>query len=99
PVELLIAHYQPVHDIEGAQDVFARTQPQGAQENRPQKLALAINAHVQDVLLIVFEFHTRSAIRYDLAQEIDAIIRCLKEHSRGTLKFADDNAFSPVHDE
>ena len=57
PVELLVAYHQAVDGVEGAQNIFARSQTQGAQENRAQKFAFAVNAHIQHVLLVVFEFH------------------------------------------
>ena len=55
PEKLLVANYQTIDGVEGAQNVFAGTQAEGAQENRAQEFALAINTDVEHVLLVVFE--------------------------------------------
>ena len=99
PEQLLVADDQPVDGIEGAQNVFARTQAQGAQENRAQELALAVNADIQNVLLVVLELHPRSAVRNDLAEEVGAVVGGLKEHARRTVQLADDHALGAVHNE
>ena len=98
PVKLLVANHQPINGVKRPQNVFARTQPQGAQENRAQEFALAVDAHVQHVLLVVLEFHPRSAVGNDLAQEVGAVVGGLEEHARRTVQLADDHALGAVHD-
>ncbi len=73
--------------------------PKGAQENRAQEFALAVDADVENVLLVVFELHPRSAIRNDLAEEIGAVVRGLKEHARRAVQLADDHALGAVNNE
>src|SRR5438270_679200 len=82
PEKLLLLDRQPIHCVKGAQNVFATAQSEGAQENRAQELTLAVNAHVQHVLLVVFELHPRSAVGNDLAEEVGAVIRRFEEHAR-----------------
>ena len=96
PVQLLVANHQPVHGVERAQNVFARAQAQRAEENRSQKLALTIDAHVEHVLLIVFKFHPGSAVRNDLAEEIGAVVCRLKEHARRAVQLADDHTLGAI---
>ena len=99
PEKLLVADRQAIHGVEGLQNVFAGTQAESAQEDRAQEFALAVNAHVQHVLLVVFELHPRSAVRNDLAQEVGAVVRGLEEDARRTVQLADDHALGAVDDE
>ena len=99
PEELLVANHQPIDGVEGTQDVFAGTQAKGAQKNRAQEFALAIDTHVEDVLLVVFELDPRSAIRNNLAEEVGAIVRGFEEDAGRTVQLADDDTFSAIDDE
>ncbi len=99
PEELLVADDQAVHGVEGAQNVFARTQTKRAQEDRAQELALAVDTNVEHVLLVVLEFHPRSAVGNDLAQEVGAVVGGLEEHARRAVQLADDHALGAVDDE
>ena len=99
PIELLVSDVEFVDRVEGAQNVFAGAQTEGPQENRAQKLALAVNAHIEDVLLVVLEFHPRAAVRNDLAEEVGAVVGGLEEHAGRAVQLADDHALGAVHDE
>src|SRR5581483_5575474 len=99
PVQLVVADRNAIDGVEGAQDLFIRTQAEGAQEDCPQELALAIDAHVEDVLLIVLELHPRAAIGNDLAQEIGTVVGRLEEDARRAVQLADDHALGAVDDE
>src|ERR1700730_8167870 len=99
PVELLVVHHQAVDGVEGAQDVFASPQPQGAQEDRSQKLALAVDAHVEHVLLVVFEFNPGPTIRNDLAQKVGTVVGGLEEDAGRAVQLADDHTLGAVDDE
>ena len=79
PLQLAVGDVQPVHGIEGLQNLFVRTQPQRAQEDGAQELALAVDAHVEGVLLVILKLHPRTAVGNDLAQEVGAIVGGLKE--------------------
>src|SRR5205823_12226326 len=63
------------------------------------KFALAINANVEHILLVVFELNPRTTIRNDLAQEIRAIVGCLEEDARRAVQLADDDALGSIDDE
>src|SRR5208283_4278309 len=99
PVELFVADGDTIHGIEGAQNVFAGTQAEGAQENRAQELALAVNANVEHVFLVVFEFHPGAAIGDDLSQEVGAVVGGFEEDAGGTVQLADDDALGAVDNE
>src|SRR5205814_4779047 len=55
--------------VELAKDLFVRRQTEGAEENGAEEFALAVDADVEDVFLVVLELHPRSAIRDDLREE------------------------------
>src|SRR4029077_9167465 len=67
-------------------------------EDRPQEFALAIDANVKNVLLIVFKLHPRSAVGNDLAEEISAVVRRLEEDSGRTVQLTDDDALGAIDD-
>src|SRR6185437_5295676 len=79
PAQLLIFQADAVHGVERAEDVFIGTQAQSTQKDRAQKLALAVNADIDDVLLVVLKFHPGSAIGNDLAQEICGLFAVSKK--------------------
>jgi len=82
PLQLAIRDVNAIDGIEGLEDLLVGTQPQRAQEDRSQELTLAVDAHIERVLLVVLELHPRTAIRNDLAQEVSAIVRRLEKHTR-----------------
>src|ERR1035441_4074699 len=88
-----------IDGVERAQNVLIRTQAQRAQEDAAQELALAVDAHVQDVLLVVLELDPRAPARNDLAQEVRAVVRVLEEDARRAMQLADDHALGTVDDE
>src|SRR6185437_16656308 len=79
PAQLLVFQADAVNGVKRAQNVFIGAQSQRAQKDRAQEFALAINADVENVLLVVFKFNPRTAIGNDLAQEISAVVGGLKE--------------------
>src|SRR6185312_5743525 len=81
PAQLLVFQADAVNRVERAENVFIGAQPQGAQKDGTQEFALAVNADVKNVLLVVFKLHPRSAIGNDLAQEVSPVVRGLKEHA------------------
>ena len=54
--------------VELAKDLFVRGQAERAQEDRAEELALAVDADVEDVLLVVLELHPGAAVRDDLGR-------------------------------
>ena len=99
PEQLLVADHEAVRGIESLQNVFAGTQAEGAQKNRTQEFALAVDAHIQNVLLVVFELNPRSAVGNDLSQKVRTVRGRLEEHARGAMQLADDDALSTIDDE
>ena len=74
PVKIAVAQRDALHLIERAQNFFIRLHAQSAQENRAQEFALAVDAHVQNVLGVVLELNPRSAIGNDFPEEIAAVV-------------------------
>ena len=68
--------------VERAQYLLVRLHAQGAKEHRTVELTLTINADIQKILVVVFEFNPTAAIRNDLAQVI-ALRRYLFEEHAG----------------
>src|ERR1019366_1119385 len=89
PVQFVVAQSDAIDGVKGAQNVLIRTQAERAQENASQELALAVDANVQDVLLVVLELDPRAAVRNDLAQEVRAVVRGLEEDARRAMQLAD----------
>ena len=99
PEQLVVGQLDLVDRVEGLQNLFVRTQAECAQEDGAEELALTVDAHIERVLLVVFELNPRTAIGNDLAQEVAAVVRGLKEDARRTMQLRNDDALGPVHDE
>src|SRR5579859_966224 len=57
PIKLFVLQRNAVNGVERLQNIFIGTQAKSAQENGSQELALAVDAHIKNVLLVVFELH------------------------------------------
>src|SRR6266852_3876513 len=55
--------------VELAKDLFVRRQTEGAQEHGAEEFALAVDADVEDVFLVVLELHPGAAVRDDLREK------------------------------
>ncbi len=99
PEELLVFDGDAIDGVERAENVFTGTQTKRAQKDRSQELALAVDADVEDVLLVVFEFHPRAAVGNDLAQEICAVVGGLEEYAGRAVQLADDDALGTINNE
>ena len=75
PEQLAIAHRDRIHHVERLENLLIRPQTKRAQEDRSQKLALAIDAHIQRVLLVVLKLYPAATVRNDLAQEVGAVAK------------------------
>ena len=99
PEKVAVAQSNPLHLEERAQHIFIRLDPQRAQKNRAEEFALAVDADVENVLCVVFEFHPRSAIWNDFPEEVAAVVRGLEENTGRAMQLADDHALCAVNDE
>src|SRR4030088_3105515 len=99
PVQLAAFELDGVDGVEGLENLLIRTQAERAQEDGAEELALAIDADVERVLLVVLELHPGAAVRDDLAQEVGARIRRLEEDAGRTMQLRDDDALGAVDDE
>ncbi len=99
PVEVLVAQRNPLDLVKGAQNVFVGLHSQRAQEDRAEELALAVDAHVKNVLRVVFEFHPRSAVGNDFAEEVGAVVGAFEKHARRAVQLGNDDALGAVDDE
>ncbi len=97
-MQLAVDNVNPIYSVEGLQNLFVRTQSQRAQEDGAQELALAVDADIQRVLLVILKLHPRSAVRNDLAQEVGAVVRRLKEDARRAVQLRNNHALRAVHD-
>ena len=89
-----------IYGIERAKDVFVISLSQErAQEDRRQELALAVDAHVKQVLRVVFEFDPRTAIGNDLREEVGIVLGFLEEDAGRPVELRDDDALGAVDDE
>ena len=84
--------------VEGADDLVGAAQTERAQEHRRQELPLAIDADVEQVLLVVLELHPRSAIRDDL-RDVERLVFRVEERARRAVELRHDDALGAVDDE
>ena len=68
PVQVAVAQRDALDLVEGAQNFLVRLHAQRAQENRAEEFALAVDAHVQNILGVVLELDPRAAVRNDLSR-------------------------------
>ena len=99
PAQLAVLHVDGVDGVEGLEDLFVRAQAERAQEDGAEELALAVDADVERVLLVVLELDPAAAVRNDLAEEVGAVVRRLKEDAGRTVELRDDDALGTVDDE
>src|SRR5579885_3292694 len=99
PVEILVAQGDAFDLVEGAENLLVGLHAESAQEDRTEEFALAVDAHVKNVLGVVFEFDPGAAIRNDFAEKVGTVIGGLEKHARGAVHLADDDALGAVDDE
>ena len=99
PGQLAVVHLDGVGQVEGLENVLVGPQTEGAEEDGAQELALAVDANVERVLLVVLKLYPGAAVRNDLAQEVGAIAGGLKEDAGRTVQLANNDTFRPVDDE
>ena len=99
PEELAVLDRDLVDGVEGAEDFFVGLEAEGAQEDGAEELALAVDADVEGVLLVVLELDPRAAVGNDLAEEVGAVVGRLKEDAGRAVELGDDDALGAVDDE
>ena len=99
PVQVAVAQRDALDLVERAQNFFVRLHAQGAQENRAEEFALAVDADVQNILGVVLELDPRAAVRNDFPEEIAAVVGRFVKHAGRAVQLADDHALGAVDDE
>ena len=90
--------------VEVVQDVFVR-QPERMEQHGGRKLALPVDAHVNDVLGVELEVEPGAAIGNDprreqqLAGSVRLALVVVEEHARRAVHLRDDDALGAVDDE
>ncbi len=67
PVQLAVLHVDGVDRVEGLENLLVGAQAKGAEEDGSEELALAVDADVEGVLLVVLELYPAAAVGDDLA--------------------------------
>src|SRR5262249_18287664 len=99
PEQFVVANGQAIDGVESAENIFTRAQAERAQKDGAQELALAVDADVKNVLLVVLELDPGTTVGNDLAEHVSAVLAGLKEHAGRAVQLADDYALGAVHDE
>ncbi len=99
PHDLLVFEDHFAALVEGAQNVRVGFEAEGAQEHRAVELALTIDADVEQVLVVVFEFDPAAAIRDDFPEVVTERLLALEEHAGRAVQLADNDALGAVDDE
>ena len=71
--------------VERADDLVGAAQPERAQEHRGEELPLAVDADVEQVLLVVLELHPRAAVRDDL-RDVERLVFRVEEGARRAVQ-------------
>ena len=98
PEELRLADLDLVHAEEGLDELGVGLDAHGAQEDRRQELALAVDADVEKVLGVVLELDPAPAVRDDLRRE-EALLGLREEDPGRSVELADDDPLGAVDDE
>src|SRR3569833_2239952 len=99
PLQLRILHVDLRDAVERAENLLVGFEAEGAQEDRTVEFTLAVDADVQQVLVVVLDLNPASAVRNVLAEEVALRGNALEEHARRTVQLADNDALGTVHDE
>ena len=84
--------------VERPDDLVGAAQPEGAQEHRGEELALAVDADVEQVLLVVLELHPRAAVGDDL-RHVQRLVFRVEEGAGRPVQLRDDDPLGAVDDE
>ncbi len=98
-MQIAVAQRDALDLVERAQNFFVGLHAQGAQEDRAQEFALAVDADVENVLGVVLEFDPRAAIGNNFPQEVGAVVGRFVKHAGRAVQLADDDALGAVDDE
>ena len=85
--------------VERAEDLLVGFETERAQKDRTVELALAVDADIEQVLGVVFEFDPAAAVRNDLAEVVTLRRDALEEDAGRTVQLTDDDALGAVDDE
>src|SRR6185312_5048247 len=85
--------------IERPNNIGIGLETERAQKHGAVKLALSIDAHIQQVFVVVLEFHPASAVRNNFAEEVALRRHLFEENARRAVKLRYDNALGAVDDE
>src|SRR5579862_148980 len=99
PEQLLVLDNDVVALVKTAQNVGVGFQAKRAQKYGSVELALAIDADVQEILVVVFELDPASAIGNDLPKEIALGLLALEEDAGRAVQLRYDDALGSVDDE
>src|SRR5205085_9112986 len=89
PLDLAVLQNQRLGRVERAENLVRAAQPERAQEHAREELALAVDAHVEQVLRVVLELHPRAAVRNDL-RDVQRLVFGVEERARRAMQLADD---------
>ena len=95
---LALVQEDAIDRVERADDLVGAAQAERAQEHRGEELPLAVDADVEQVLLVVLELHPRAAIRDDL-RDVERLVFRVEERARRAVQLRDDDALGAVDDE
>ena len=99
PEQLLVLDTDFADVVERLENFGIGLETQRAQKHGAVEFPLAVDADVEQVLVVVLELHPASAIGNDLAEEIALRRNALEEHARRAMQLRNDDALGAVDDE
>src|SRR5260370_23423338 len=92
PIIFVVAQSNTFDLVKGAQYFFIGLHAQRAQEDGTEKLAFTVDAHVENVLGMVFELYPKAPIVDDLSNEITTILGGFIKHALRRMQMASTDA-------
>ena len=99
PGQLAVGDVDGIDGIKSLQNFFIGAKAERAQEDGAEELALAVDADVEGVLLVVLKLDPAAAVGDDLAEKVGAVVGGLEEDAGRAVELRDDDALGAVDDE
>ena len=99
PEQLLVLDGDLADVVKRLENFRVGLEAQRAQEHRAVEFPLAVDADVQQILVVVLELHPAAAVGNDLAEEIALRGNALEEDAGRAVQLGNDDALGAVDDE
>src|SRR5262245_11716030 len=85
PVQFTVRDADQIRLVERADQLLIRLESQRAKEDGPQELALSVDTHIQEILLVVLKLYPGAPVGNDLSEKVGFGISGFEEDSGGAV--------------